>query len=82
MTFDLILFLSDAFLHHFSLSFIIVHFKFQSQGNVKVCHIMDDVKDALKKFRFRKSQTNAALICKCIRLLVCTTLNDAMNVVF
>ncbi|XP_075224082.1 glia maturation factor [Lycorma delicatula] len=32
--------------------------------NVKVCDIEDDVKDALKKFRFRKSETNAALILK------------------
>ncbi|XP_051168643.1 glia maturation factor beta [Leptopilina boulardi] len=30
----------------------------------KICDIEDDVKDALKKFRFRKSQTNAALILK------------------
>lgn len=36
---------------------------FQSQS-VKVCDIEDDVKDALKKFRFRKSELNAALICK------------------
>lgn len=40
------------------------NFLFQS-GNVKVCDINDDVKDALKKFRFRKSENNAALICKC-----------------
>lgn len=32
--------------------------------NVKVCDINDDVKDALKKFRFRKSRNNAALILK------------------
>ncbi|XP_023704032.1 glia maturation factor beta [Cryptotermes secundus] len=32
--------------------------------NVKVCDIDDDVKDALKKFRFRKNDTNAALIMK------------------
>lgn len=32
--------------------------------NVKVCHINDDVKEALKKFRFRKSSSNAALILK------------------
>ncbi|RZF39545.1 hypothetical protein LSTR_LSTR001066 [Laodelphax striatellus] len=32
--------------------------------NVKVCDIGDDVKEALKKFRFRKSETNAALILK------------------
>lgn len=40
-------------------------FLFQSH-NVKVCDIDDDVKDALKKFRFRKTDTNAALISKCI----------------
>ncbi|KAK6636212.1 hypothetical protein RUM43_009870 [Polyplax serrata] len=39
------------------------NFLFQS-GNVKVCDINDDVKDALKKFRFRKSENNAALILK------------------
>ncbi|XP_069676790.1 glia maturation factor [Periplaneta americana] len=32
--------------------------------NVKVCDIDDDVKEALKKFRFRKNNTNAALIMK------------------
>nr|CAD7592245.1 unnamed protein product [Timema genevievae] len=30
--------------------------------NVKVCDIGDDVKEALKKFRFRKHENNAALI--------------------
>ncbi|KAJ9590783.1 hypothetical protein L9F63_016169 [Diploptera punctata] len=32
--------------------------------NVKVCDIDDDVKEALKKFRFRKNDSNAALIMK------------------
>ncbi|XP_015594336.1 glia maturation factor beta [Cephus cinctus] len=32
--------------------------------SVKICDIGDDVKDALKAFRFRKSQKNAALILK------------------
>lgn len=32
--------------------------------NVKVCDINDEVKDALKKFRFRKSDKNAALVLK------------------
>ncbi|XP_021915371.1 glia maturation factor beta [Zootermopsis nevadensis] len=32
--------------------------------HVKVCDIDDDVKEALKKFRFRKNDTNAALIMK------------------
>ncbi|XP_063240463.1 glia maturation factor beta [Bacillus rossius redtenbacheri] len=32
--------------------------------NVKVCDIGDDVKEALKKFRFRKNEKNAALIMK------------------
>ncbi|XP_047001386.1 glia maturation factor beta [Schistocerca americana] len=32
--------------------------------NVKVCDIEDDVKEALKAFRFRKSDKNAALILK------------------
>ncbi|GLH14535.1 hypothetical protein R5R35_012397 [Gryllus longicercus] len=32
--------------------------------NVKVCDIGDDVKEALKKFRFRKSVDNSALILK------------------
>ncbi|XP_067009717.1 glia maturation factor [Anabrus simplex] len=32
--------------------------------SVKVCDIGDDVRDALKKFRFRKNETNAALILK------------------
>lgn len=40
-----------------------IFFSFQS-GNVKVCDIDDEVKDALKKFRFRKSDKNAALVCK------------------
>lgn len=31
---------------------------------VKVCDIDDDVKEALKKFRFRKNDKNAALIMK------------------
>lgn len=33
-------------------------------SSTKICDIEDDVKDALKKFRFRKSQKNAALILK------------------
>lgn len=36
------------------------------QSNVKICDIDDTVKDALKKFRFRKSESNAALIRKYI----------------
>ncbi|XP_048506880.1 glia maturation factor beta isoform X3 [Athalia rosae] len=32
--------------------------------NVKVCDIEDDVKDELKKFRFRRNKSNAALILK------------------
>jgi len=31
-----------------------------------VCDIDDDVKEALKKFRFRKNDKNAALISKCL----------------
>jgi len=31
---------------------------------MKVCDIEDDVKDALRKFRFRKHENNAALILK------------------
>jgi hypothetical protein len=38
-------------------------FFFQSH-HVKVCDIDDDVKEALKKFRFRKNDKNAALISK------------------
>jgi hypothetical protein len=34
------------------------------QSNVNVCDINEDVKEAVKKFRFRKSETNAALIRK------------------
>lgn len=34
-----------------------------SQGT-KVCDIGDDVKETLRKFRFRKATTNAALISK------------------
>ncbi|XP_044734225.1 glia maturation factor beta [Chrysoperla carnea] len=33
-------------------------------GNVKVCDIDDDVKERLKQFRFKKNNTNAALILK------------------
>ncbi|XP_014255586.1 glia maturation factor beta [Cimex lectularius] len=33
-------------------------------SNVNVCEIEDDVKEALKKFRFRKAETSAALILK------------------
>ncbi|XP_046739349.1 glia maturation factor beta [Diprion similis] len=33
-------------------------------SNVKVCDIEDDVKEELKKFRFRKNENNAALILK------------------
>lgn len=34
------------------------------QSNVSVCDIDDAVKEAIKKFRFRKFETNSALICK------------------
>ncbi|KAL1117915.1 hypothetical protein AAG570_004228, partial [Ranatra chinensis] len=34
------------------------------QSNVNVCDISDEVKEAVKKFRFRKSDNNAALILK------------------
>ncbi|KAL0267497.1 UNVERIFIED_CONTAM: hypothetical protein PYX00_009750 [Menopon gallinae] len=33
-------------------------------SNVKICDIDDTVKDTLKKFRFRKSESNAALVLK------------------
>ncbi|XP_046418024.1 glia maturation factor [Neodiprion pinetum] len=36
-------------------------------SNVKVCDIEDDVKEELKKFRFRKNKNNAALILKVVR---------------
>lgn len=32
-------------------------------GNVNICHITEEVKQALKEFRFRKAQNTAALIC-------------------
>jgi hypothetical protein len=48
-------------------------FLFQSH-NVKVCDIDEDVKDALKKFRFRKNDTNAALISKCLSCIVMISL--------
>ncbi|XP_026466256.1 glia maturation factor gamma-like [Ctenocephalides felis] len=35
-----------------------------SQANVKVCDIGPEVKEALRKFRFRKNNNNAALILK------------------
>lgn len=35
-----------------------------SSANVKVCDIQDDVKEALRKFRFRKHDNNSALILK------------------
>lgn len=35
-----------------------------SGQNVNVCDIGDDVKEVLKKFRFQKHTTNAALILK------------------
>ncbi|GLV48663.1 Glia maturation factor [Carabus blaptoides fortunei] len=33
-------------------------------GNVKVCDISNEAKEAIKKFRFRKNEHNAALILK------------------
>ncbi|KAJ3634034.1 hypothetical protein MTP99_010944 [Tenebrio molitor] len=33
-------------------------------GNVNICEVTDDVKKALKEFRFRKAQDTAALILK------------------
>ncbi|XP_029407166.2 glia maturation factor beta isoform X1 [Bactrocera dorsalis] len=36
----------------------------EKRGDSKICDISDDVRDALKKFRFRKSTTNSALILK------------------
>lgn len=38
-------------------------FFFQSQ-NITVCDIGDDVKEALRKFRFQKHESNTALISK------------------
>lgn len=32
--------------------------------SLKVCDIEDDVKDALRNFRFRKHENNTALVCK------------------
>lgn len=59
------------FLYFFVLSFwhlkfVIVFFIFAFclQGDSKICDISDDVRDELKKFRFRKTTTNSALICK------------------
>lgn len=36
----------------------------------KVCDIGDDVKETLRKFRFRKATSNAALICKLLKILI------------
>lgn len=36
---------------------------FQSGGSVNICEVTPEVKEALKKFRFRKTQDTAALIC-------------------
>jgi hypothetical protein len=41
--------------------------------NFKLCDIDDDIKDALQKFRFRKKNTNAALISKCLSFIVITS---------
>uniref|UniRef100_A0A8D9AKE2 Glia maturation factor beta n=1 Tax=Cacopsylla melanoneura TaxID=428564 RepID=A0A8D9AKE2_9HEMI len=46
---------------------------------VKVCDIDDDVKEALKKFRFRKAQSNAALILKVDREKQRICIDDLME---
>uniref|UniRef100_A0A1B6LI11 ADF-H domain-containing protein n=1 Tax=Graphocephala atropunctata TaxID=36148 RepID=A0A1B6LI11_9HEMI len=55
--------------------------------SVKVCDIEDDVKDALKKFRFKKHENNSALVLKvdrekqriCIDTLVEDTCLDELR---
>ncbi|BES94684.1 unnamed protein product [Nesidiocoris tenuis] len=58
-------------------------------SNVNICDINDEVRDAIKKFKFRKAETRAALILKvdrdtqtiCIDELVeDTTLDDLQDV--
>lgn len=46
---------------------------------VKVCDINDDVKEALRKFRFRKAQSNAALILKVDREKQKICIDDLME---
>lgn len=38
-------------------------FDFQS-GSVNICAVTEEVKQALKEFRFRKAQDTSALVCK------------------
>uniref|UniRef100_D3TRZ1 Putative glia maturation factor beta n=1 Tax=Glossina morsitans morsitans TaxID=37546 RepID=D3TRZ1_GLOMM len=52
-------------------------------GDSKICDISDDVRDELRKFRFRKSTKNSALILKINRekqLLVLDELLDDISV--
>ena len=51
----------------FSLLFIPVVLVFQAQ-NVQICEISNEAKESIRKFRFRKATTNAALICEYRRI--------------
>lgn len=48
---------------------------FNSFQGTKVCDIGDDVKETLRKFRFRKATTNAALISKFFNIYICLKFN-------
>uniref|UniRef100_A0A1B6CIG1 ADF-H domain-containing protein n=1 Tax=Clastoptera arizonana TaxID=38151 RepID=A0A1B6CIG1_9HEMI len=47
--------------------------------NIKVCDIEDGVKEALRKFRFKKHETNSALIMKVIRNKQVITVDDILE---
>lgn len=49
-------------------------------SNVSVCDIHDNVKDAIKKFRFRKFDTNSALILKVDRQAQAICVDDEIDV--
>lgn len=65
---------------NFSIYFIF----FQSGGSVNICEVTPEVKEALKKFRFRKTQDTAALICKyqyCVTIIIMPSSVKVMQVV-
>lgn len=48
-------------------------------GNVKVCDISVEAKEAIRKFRFRKNEANAALVLKVDREAQCICIDELIE---
>lgn len=50
-------------------------------GSLAVCDVDESLKEKLKKFRFRKETTNAAIISKCQIIIIETEWDKSLNAI-